>query len=116
MSAGGKRRKQVRLATFENEPLARLAEQRLRDQGIPCLSRALGGGPGLWGSSFNIPHEVLVYGSDVTRARDLLELPPLEIAERQAAGAGEANPPLDRRMLTAGVIIVVLVIFLALRI
>ena len=116
LSAGGKHRKQVRLATFENEPLARLAEQRLRDQGIPCLSRSLGGGPGLWGSSFNIPHEVLVYGSDVTRARDLLELPPLEIAERQAAGAGEANPPLDRRMLTAGVIIVVLVIFLALRI
>ena len=71
---------------------------------------------GTLGSSFNIPHEVLVYGSDVTRARDLLELPPLEIAERQAAGAGEANPPLDRRMLTAGVIIVVLVIFLALRI
>ena len=116
LSAGEKRRKQVRLATFENEPLARLAEQRLRDQGIPCLSRSLGGGPGLWGSSFNIPHEVLVYGSDLTRARDLLELPPLEIAERQAAGAGEANPPVDRRMLTAGVIIVVLVIFLALRI
>ena len=115
MSAEGKRRKQVRLTTFENEPLARLAEQRLRDQGIPCLSRSLGGGPGLWGSAFNIPHEVLVYGSDVTKARDLLELPPLEIAERQAAGTGEANQPLDRRMLTAGVIIVVLVLFLALR-
>ena len=115
LSAEGKRRKQVRLTTFENEPLARLAEQRLRDQGIPCLSRSLGGGPGLWGSAFNIPHEVLVYGSDVTKARDLLELPPLEIAERQAAGTGEANQPLDRRMLTAGVIIVVLVLFLALR-
>jgi hypothetical protein len=115
LSAGRNRRKQVRLTTFENEPLARLAEQRLRDQGIPCLSRSLGAGPGLWGSSFNIPHEVLVYGSDVTRARDVLELPPLEIAERQAAGAGEANPPLDRRWVTAGVIIVVLVLLLALR-
>ena len=115
MSAGKNRRKQVRLTTFENEPLARLAEQRLRDQGIPCLSRSLGAGPGLWGSSFNIPHEVLVYGSDVTRARDVLELPPLEIAERQAAGAGEASPPLDRRWVTAGVIIVVLVLLLALR-
>ena len=115
LSAGGKRRKQVRLTTFANEPLARLAEQRLRDEGIPCLSRSLGGGPGLWGSAFNLPQEVLVYDSDVARARDLLELPPLEIAERQSRDAGGTNPLSDRRTLVAAVIIAIVVLVMALR-
>lgn len=75
--------KQVRLAIFNNEPMARLAEQRLRQAGIPCLSRALRGGPGLWGSSYNLPHDLYVYQGDEMRARELLDMAPQEIDERE---------------------------------
>ena len=75
--------KQVRLAIFNNEPMARLAEQRLRQAGIPCLSRALRGGPGLWGSSYNLPHDLYVYQGDEMRAREILDLVPQEIEERE---------------------------------
>ncbi len=73
--------KQVRLTVFDNEPMARLAEQRLRQQGIPCLTRCLRGGPGLWGSAYNLPHDLLVYESDETEAREVLELAPHEVIE-----------------------------------
>ena len=75
--------KQVRLAIFNNEPMARLAEQRLRQAGIPCLSRALRGGPGLWGSSYNLPHDLYVYQGDEMRAREVLDMAPQEIEERE---------------------------------
>ena len=70
------RDKQVRLTVFDNEPLARLAEQRLQQAGIPCFIRSLRGGPGLWGSAYNLPHDLLVYASDETPARELLDLVP----------------------------------------
>ena len=108
--------KQVRLTGFDNEPMARLAEQRLREQGIPCLTKSLRGGPGLWGSSFNLPHEILVSESDVMRARDLLELPPLEIAERQRGEKDAAQPARDRGLLITGVIIAVVVVALILQV
>ena len=63
--------------------MARLAEQRLRQAGIPCLSRALRGGPGLWGSSYNLPHDLYVYQGDEMRAREVLDLAPQEIGERE---------------------------------
>ena len=75
-------RKQVRLAGFDNEPMARLTEQRLWQSGIPCVTRSMRGGPGLWGSAYNLPHDIYVYESDVTQARELLELP--EIAEGES--------------------------------
>ena len=75
--------KQVRLAIFNNEPMARLAEQRLEQAGIPSLSRALRGGPGLWGSSYNLPHDLYVYQGDEMRAREVLDLAPREIEERE---------------------------------
>jgi hypothetical protein len=40
----GGREKQVRLTVFDNEPMARLAEQRLRQAGVLCYTRSLGGG------------------------------------------------------------------------
>ncbi|PKB82189.1 MAG: hypothetical protein BZY88_04825 [SAR202 cluster bacterium Io17-Chloro-G9] len=101
---------------FDNEPMARLAEQRLREQGIPCLTRSLRGGPGLWGSSFNLPHEILVFETDEMKARDLLELPPLEIAERQRGETGAAQQGLDRRLLITGVVIAFVVVALILQI
>ena len=71
------REKQVRLTVFDNEPFARLAEQRLQQAGIPCFIRSLRGGPGLWGSAYNLPHDLYVYASDETPAREVLDLVPL---------------------------------------
>ena len=68
-------RKQVRLTGFDNEPMARLAEQRLWQSGIPCITRSMRGGPGLWGSAYNLPHDVYVYEADLAKARELLDLP-----------------------------------------
>jgi len=66
--------KQVQLTVFDNEPEARMAEQRLFQEGIPCVMKPLGGGPGLWGTAYNLPHGVYVFEEDVRRARELLDL------------------------------------------
>lgn len=73
-----RRERQVRLMGFNNEPLARLAEQRLKQMGIPCFIRCLRGGPGLWGSAYNLPHDLFIYESDEPQAREVLELSPPE--------------------------------------
>ncbi|MCH7843432.1 MAG: DUF2007 domain-containing protein [Chloroflexi bacterium] len=83
------RRKQVSLRVFDNEPTARMAEQRLKLEGIPCLIRSLRGGPGLWGSAYNLPHDLLVYEGDEMRAREVLEYVPQEILEREREQEGE---------------------------
>jgi len=75
------REKPVWLIGFNNEPMARLAEQRLRQMGIPCFVRSLHGGPGLWGSAYNLPHDLLVYESDATQARDVLDLEPQLVSD-----------------------------------
>ena len=79
--------KQVRLTIFENEPVARMAEQRLHLEGIPSMIRPLQGGPGLWGSAYNLPHGLYVFQSDAIWAKDVLELPPSEIVERAEGDA-----------------------------
>lgn len=81
------------MTVFDNEPLARLAEQRLRQEGIPCLVRSLQGGPGLWGSAYNLPHAIYVYQSDEMRAREVLDLVPLEVVERERAASGPSRQP-----------------------
>ena len=63
--------------------MVRLAEQRLQQAGIPCLSRALRGGPGLWGSAYNLPHDLYVYQEYEMQAREVLDLAPREIEERE---------------------------------
>ena len=110
-SSDRRREKQVRLTGFDNEPMARLAEQRLRENGIPCMTRSLRGGPGLWGSSFNLPHEIVVYESDEVRARDLLGLNPPEETERETRLEG--GRPLDRRLLFTGALLVLIALALA---
>lgn len=82
----------VRLTVLDNEATARLAEQRLRQQGIPSFSRSLQGGPGLWGSAFNLPHALYVHPADEMRAREVLDLVPLEVVERDGPG----SPPRRR--------------------
>ncbi len=88
------RRKQVRLTVFDNEPMARLAEQRLRQAGIPCVTRSLRGGPGLWGSAYNLPHDLYVQQTDEMRAREVLDLPPIELVERQERQVTNESQPL----------------------
>ena len=81
-------RKQVRLTVYDNEPMARMAEQHLWQADIPCMVRSLRGGPGLWGSAYNLPHDLCVYEGDEARARTVLGLPqPLE-GEMEGSSAG----------------------------
>ena len=68
-----------------------MAEQPLQLEGIPCLVRSLRGGPGLWGSTYDLPHDLLVYEGDEMKARDVLELVPQEIIERERAGQKPSN-------------------------
>jgi hypothetical protein len=89
----GERGKQVRLTVFDNEPMARLAEQRLRQAGIPCYTRSLGVGPGATGSAFYQPCALYVYQADATRAREILKLAPAETGHREELGA-----PRSRRL------------------
>ena len=77
---GGPR--QVRLTVFGNEALARLAEQRLSQERIPCVVRSLGAGPGGWGVATNLPHALYVLAEEEMLARQLLDIAPAEIAER----------------------------------
>ena len=76
-------KKQVRLTVIDSEPLAHLAEQRLHQENIPCMVRSLGAGPGGWGVATNLPHAIYVRAEDEMRAREVLDLAPAEIAERQ---------------------------------
>ena len=106
-------RKQVSLKVFDNEPTARMAEQRLNQEGIPCLVRCLRGGPGLWGTAYNLPHDLLVFEGDELQARDILEIPPQELLEReQELNTRPGNPIMPQWMVT--VTIFVLVAFIAL--
>ena len=104
------RGQQIVLKVFDNEPMARLSEQRLRHEDIPCLIKSLHGGPGLWGSAYNLPHALYVYEADQMTAREVLELPPQELAEREADPASSSG---RARAASGGVWIIVLVIALA---
>ncbi len=102
------RRKQVSLRVFDNEPTARMAEQRLQIEGIPCLVRSLRGGPGLWGTAYNLPHDLLVYEGDEMRAREVLEYPPQEMLEREQEQQEDRPAPLlPQWMVTATIVAIV---------
>jgi len=103
-------RKQVRLRVYDNEPTARMAEQRLQLEGIPCLVRSLGGGPGLWGTAYNLPHDLLVYEGDEARARDILKVVPREEREGEQLSEmrGEQRSQLmPQWMVTATIVAIV---------
>ena len=96
-------RKQVRLTIVENEPLARLAEQRLQQENIRCVVRSLGAGPGGWGVATNLPHAIFVKGTDEMHARQVLDLPPEEIAEREGPSA---RPPRRLSFMIVAILII----------
>ena len=85
--AGTQEERQVRLAAYDSEPLARLTAQRLHHEEIPCRVQPVGVGPGGWGLAANLPHAVYVRASDEARARELLELSPPEDEEPQRVGS-----------------------------
>lgn len=103
---------QVRITILENEPVARMAEQRLQLEGIPSMIRPLQGGPGLWGSAYNLPHGLYVFQSDVIWAKDVLELPPSEIVERVEGDAGPGSSRFPNiGLILLGIIIALVLIF-----
>ena len=105
--------KQVSLKVFDNEPTVRMAEQRLNQEGITCLVRCLRGGPGLWGTAFNLPHDLLVFEGDELQARDILEIPPQEISEREhEQDVTPSSSVMSQLMVT--LTLFVLVVFIAL--
>ena len=87
-----------------------MAEQRLQLEGIPCLVRSLRGGPGLWGTAYNLPHDLLVYEGDEARARDILKIVPREEREGEQLSEkrGVQRPQLiPQWMVTATIVAIV---------
>ena len=86
-----------------------MAEQRLRLEDIPCFVRSLRGGPGLWGSAYNLPHDLLVFEDDLMKAREILEVAPAEIMERERQGQA-ASSPIPQWIVTVVIVVVVAMI------
>lgn len=81
----------ARLVVFEGEPLARLAAQRLEEEGIVCSVRPVGVGPGGWGFTANLPYALEVRDEDTERARDILDLLPEDLAPDGSGAAGRGG-------------------------
>ena len=88
--------KTVTLEVFQSEPLARMAASRLEAEGIRCMVRTVGAGPGLWGLAANVPHALDTWEEDAAAAREILNLMPAEIEERtrEPLGGGMSLPRL----------------------
>ncbi len=61
------------LISAPNEPIARMWEQILLDEGIPVLVRPGGPGAGGWGSVATFEHDLYVLPHDLERARRVME-------------------------------------------
>ena len=106
--------KQVSLKVFDNEPTARMAEQRLNLEGVRCLVKSLRGGPGLWGTAYNLPHDLLVHESDEMQARDILKIPPNEVIEQQLgfdSGYEKPSPVISQWRFSIIIVVVALIAF-----
>lgn len=88
------RDKTVTLEVFPSEPLARMAANRLEAEGIRCMVRSVGAGPGLWGLAANVPYALDTWEDDAVAAREILNLMPAEIEERTRTPlAGDRSLP-----------------------
>lgn len=58
--------------TYPNEPLAQLAIEVLRDEGIKAFARPNGPGFGAWGSVATFPHDLFVLESSQVEATAIL--------------------------------------------
>lgn len=61
------------LISAPNEPIARMWEDILRDEGIPVLVRPGGPGAGGWGSVATFEHDLYVRPDDLARARQVMD-------------------------------------------
>ena len=108
--------KQVSLMVYDNEPTVRMAEQRLNLEGIPCLVKSLGGGPGLWGTSYNLLHDLLVYERDLIRAREILKISLDDLGEKESFSQCEPPAPdnvINHRVITFTIsVIVIFLVFI----
>ena len=97
--------KTVTLEVFQSEPLARMAAHRLEAEGIRCMVRAVGVGPGGWGLAANVPHALDTWEEDAVAAREILNMMPAEIEERTREPiGGDMSLP---RLLFLGVLALV---------
>lgn len=97
--------KTVTLEVFQSEPLARMAAHRLEAEGIKCMVRAVGVGPGGWGLAANVPHALDTWEEDAVAAREILNLMPAEIEERtRGPVGGDMSLP---RLVFLGVLVIV---------
>ena len=103
--------RQVEVATYENEPLGRLSEQRLYQAGIPCVLKSLQGGAGLWGSAYNVPHSLYVYEHQVDEATEILGIDSIFISESPTDGYSIKQWP--SWLVISVVLVVVLVLVCA---
>ena len=101
----------VSLTVMESEPLARLAAQRLEAEGILCVVKPVGVGPGGWGMAANLPHALFVRASNQLEARQLLEFIPAEVLEREGLGMGPRRG--KSTIVLAVLAIIALAVFLA---
>jgi hypothetical protein len=87
----------VRVATFNGEPMARLWEQTLREEGIPCVARVLGAGPGALGQVSSLAYGLYVDAADEDQARYLLgSSADLPVEEAGPSWSLMSWPPLGR--------------------
>ena len=102
--------KTVTLEVYSSEPLARMAAGRLELEGIRCMVRAVGIGPGGWGVAANVPHALDAWEGDAVLAREILELMPAEIEDcmRETVGARTRFPMVVLAVL--GIVTVAIVI------
>ena len=70
--------KTVTLEVYSSEPLARMAAGRLEMEGIQCMVRAVGVGPGGWGVAATVPHALDTWEEDAALARDILDIAPTQ--------------------------------------
>ena len=70
------------------------------------------GGPGIWGSAYNLPPDLYVYQEDEMQAREVLDLAPLEIEERetQKQPSSGIGPGLGVVLLIAAALVVAIVV------
>jgi hypothetical protein len=109
------RGKPVRLRVFDNEPLARLAEQRLRQEGIPCWISSLGVGPGATGSAYYQPQALYVQQADEPLAREVLGLAPKEMGQRPSPAPRSAVGWVSTLIIIIALALVVSYIYLVSR-